>query len=156
MIFILAFILAFLNYFDYVEPLIKPLHLVQETRLAVSGNVILGNYPRYDDLERLKEKENVKVVISLLDTNLPQEKALFEREKENAARIGIEVVSFPMRYIPTYKSDANRQMVQKLIAFAGEQKGKRLYVHCYLARHRTVFVREVMTEEGYIFEVRLP
>lgn len=139
---------AFLSYFDYFEPYLYPLAFIRGKAYPVSDSIIIGPYPHHAELKKLKEGFGVTVVISLLNLNLPQEKALFEREKEYARELGLGLTPFPMEYLPL-RSDNNRRTVGKLIGFVRERPGARVYIHCYLGRHRTGLVAEGLRDAGF-------
>lgn len=147
-VFLLYVTFAFLSYFDYFEPYLYPLSFIRGKAYNATDTIIIGPYPHYEELKKLKEDFRVSKVVSLLNLNLPQERALYEREKRDAERLAIEVVSFPMEYLPL-RSEANRQMLGKLIEFLRAHAGVRVYIHCYLGKHRTGFVAEGLGGAGF-------
>ncbi len=143
---------ALLTYFDYVEPYLFPLQFAKNKATVVNGNLVLGAYPDYDEIKRLKEKLGVTILISLLNTGLPQEKALYEREERLVKKIGgIELYSFSLNYLDL-EGDYNRLIIDKLIGFVREHENSRIYLHCYLGRHRVGLVKKKLVEAGVIKE----
>lgn len=147
-VFALYIIFAFLTYFDYFEPYIYPLKFIRGKATQVSENVIIGPYPNFEEMGRLKEKYGVRTIISLLNINLPQEKALWEREKRNAEIIGLKIYNYPMEYLPV-SSKSNINEVRKLIGFVELNKKDVIYVHCYLGRHRVDFFVKNLKQAGF-------
>jgi protein tyrosine phosphatase (PTP) superfamily phosphohydrolase (DUF442 family) len=139
-------------YFDYFEPYIYPLRFLQGEVEVISENILVGPYPHYDEIKRLKEKFGVSAIVSLLDPRLPQERALQEREDKMAERIGLPVYNFPIRWI-NMDSRENQESIQKMIALIKSLNNKKVYIHCYLGRHRIKIVKEGLKEEGLIYEV---
>lgn len=138
-VFILYLTFALLSYLDYFEPYIYPLKLMKGKATQLSKNVIVGPYPDFEEMKRLKEKYDIRIIISLLNINLPQEMALWEREKRHAEMLNIEIYNFPMEYLPV-DSKSNINNVKKIIKFMESRKKTTVYIHCYLGRHRVDFV----------------
>jgi hypothetical protein len=147
-VFLIYVTFAFLSYFDYFEPYLYPLSFIRGKAYLASDMIIIGPYPHYEELKKLREDFGVTKVISLLNLNLPQEKALYEREKRDAERLAIETVSFPMEYLPL-RSESNRQTLGKLIQSIRTHADARIYIHCYLGKHRTGFVAEGLRDAGF-------
>lgn len=147
-LFLVYFAFAFLTYFDYFEPYLYPLSFIRGKAYPVSDSIVIGPYPHLGEMKKLKEEFGVTAVVSLLNLNLPQEKALYEREQENARELGLGITPFPMEYLPL-RSDNNRRTVGKLIGFLRERPGARVYIHCYLGRHRTGLVAEGLRDAGF-------
>jgi hypothetical protein len=144
-VFLVYAALSALSYFDYFEPYLYPLHIAQGTVSSVGKNIFLGPYPRHEELKELKMRYKVDIVISLLDVSLPQERALYEREKEESRELGLTVVNFPMNYWSLAAGvhiNANEQMLDQLIGFIKANPNKKFYIHCYLGRHRVGFVKK--------------
>ncbi|GLI39199.1 hypothetical protein KI811_03905 [Geobacter hydrogenophilus] len=138
-IFLFTLIVTVLSNFDYFEPYLPPVYLARAKMRSYNDRILVGPYPHLDEMKALK-RSGVQTVISLLDTSLPQEKALAEREAENAQHLGVEVYFFPLGYIPV-NSEQNRKMRDKIIALVSSNQ-KKLYIHCYLGRHRANYVAE--------------
>ncbi len=144
---------ALLTYFDYFEAYLYPLHFIQGKASKVSDRIIIGPYPHFEELKKLKEDYGVSIAVSLLNVNLPQEKALYEREKKSAEMLGMVSVSFPMEYFPL-ESSSNRKVLRDVVGFIRSHKAGRLYIHCYLGKHRVGLVKKVLSREGLIRDDR--
>lgn len=140
---------AFLTYFDYFEPYIFPLHLIKGKAHQLNENIIIGPYPHPEDMKRLKKDHDVTIVISLLNTDLPQEKALYNKEREHAERLGMAVYSFPLEFV-SLKSKSNRTTAKKLADFIKRHPHNKVYIHCYLGKHRINFVKRELLREGVL------
>jgi hypothetical protein len=150
-IFFLYVFFAFLSYFDYFEPYLYPLALIRGKAYPVSRSIIMGPYPHYGEMKMLKEKYGVTVMVSLLSDDLPQEKALYGREQRDAELLGLKAVSFPLGYVSVH-SDSNKKKLKELVAFLRSSGTQKIYIHCYLGKHRVSFVRQGLIEEGIIDE----
>lgn len=143
-IFLFTLIVTVLSNFDYFEPYVPPVYLARASIRTLNSRVIIGPYPHLDEMKLLKKK-GVQVIISLLDTSLPQEMALAKREAENARQLGIELRQYSLGYIPI-NSEKNRRVREQVInSVAGDQK--KLYIHCYLGRHRVMYVAEKLAAQ---------
>lgn len=137
-----------LSNFDIVEPYLYPLHMAQGKIRNVAPGIIFGHYPHRDDVRALKRR-GVALDVSLLNLSLPQELVLHEQLKRNAAKEGIEVYSFPLSYL-NLDSPENRDTVSRVVAFIRQNKGKTIYIHCYLGRHRVKVVEDELRSQGVI------
>lgn len=148
-IFFVYVIFAALTYFDYFERYLFPLHFLQGEVQILSKNISIGPYPHFDELKKLQKETGVEVVISLMNTGLPQEKALYRREQKVAERLGIELKSFPLTYLKM-NGKHNREMADKVAEFVKSVEDKRIYIHCYLGRHRVIYIRDKLRKKGLI------
>jgi len=97
-----------------------------------------GAYPDEHKLEDLKSR-GYDGVVTLLNPNIPFEKVLLEREKKAGEEVGIPVYSFPM--LPwVSENDDSLRGIERLVGDAE----KRLYIHCYLGKHRVDLVRQTV------------
>lgn len=139
--------IVILGSFDMYEPYFKPLHATRMKKRTVLPLLTIGPYPHEQELRQLK-KDGYTALISLLDTRLPQERALLRLEQRMANSLGMELASFPLSYLPV-ESDANLATVERVHKFVKDRPGVKLYMHCYLGRHRVEYVRKgLMTAEG--------
>ncbi len=140
--------IVILGSFDMFEPYLKPLHATRMKQRNIMPLLTIGPYPHEQELRQLK-KDGYTGLISLLDTRLPQEKALLRLEQRMASSLGMELVSFPLSYLPV-ESAANRVTADRVRQFIQERPGVKLYMHCYLGRHRVEYVRKsLVVHEGY-------
>lgn len=102
-----------------------------------------GGYPDEAKMEQLK-KEHYTAVISLLHSMvIPAEPILMEKEKENADKAGVKLISIPM--LPwIVKNDSS---VAKIKEIARTFKGK-YYVHCYLGKDRANVFKNIIEKEN--------
>ena len=142
-------IFAFLTYFDYFESYLYPLRFIQGKASSLTENIIIGPYPHYEELQKLKEEYHVTEVISLLNLRLPQEKALYERERGYSEKLGLQSISVPMEYLPV-DSEANKQGLGKIVSMIQKNRKGVFYIHCYLGKHRVNFVKQGLIAEGII------
>ncbi len=140
-IFFIYVIIALLSYFDYFEPYLYPLKFFMGEVEVVNERVLIGPYPHYREMKRLKKRYGVSILVSLLNPKLPQERALLNREKKEAKKLGLKVYSFPLGYF-NLNSRENLLRVRELKKFLEKHPSEVIYIHCYLGRHRTGFVKK--------------
>lgn len=132
--------IVILGSFDMYEPYFRPLHATRMKKRTILPLLTIGPYPHEDELRQLK-KDGYTGLISLLDTRLPQERALLRLEQRMARSLGMELASFPLGYLPV-ESAANRETAERVRTYIQDRPGAKLYMHCYLGRHRVEYVRK--------------
>lgn len=112
-----------------------------------------GPYPTDEEFIRLKES-GVQRIISLLDDRIFYEKILLEKEKDIASRYKIEIVNYPMGSLFAKQLFTDYDAVAKqAVDNAMLHQGKVTYIHCYLGKHRTQYVRnEILKRKGMATE----
>lgn len=145
---VVYFIFVGLTFFDYIEPYLYPLSFVRGKAIHLSKNIILGPYPRSAELKVLKEEYGVTIVVNLMNTTSPHEKALYESERKKVELMGMKSVSFPMQYLDL-NSEFNQNTLKNIIYFMHENATKKVYLHCYLGRHRVGLVKKALEDEGF-------
>ncbi|MBI1820226.1 MAG: hypothetical protein HY036_10860 [Nitrospirae bacterium] len=125
--------------------------------VSQTGNLYFGPYPTDDEFTKLK-KIGIKRIVSLLDERIPYEHILLNREKELAEKFHMEFNNFPMASLfdqhlfSDYQFQA-KEAVDTLLQYSTEM----IYIHCYLGKHRTQFIRnELSTRKGLVIEPLLP
>ncbi|MDQ7039222.1 MAG: hypothetical protein Q9N26_08555 [Aquificota bacterium] len=129
------------SYFSYIEPYLFPLRMMQGNARYVTENIIIGPYPHESDIKKLIKVEKVRVFISILNPDLPFEGSLVEKEKEVVSRYGAVFYNVPMGYI-RLESPENYRQIRKIREIVRKHAGEKIYIHCYLGRHRVGFVAE--------------
>ena len=114
---------------------------------AVDARVITGPYPSADDFAVL-QANGVTTDVSLLDSDLPYEAMLLERERSNAAKYGIQFVNFPMESIFGTHAGSDYDREAHLAAAYIAQSRSKIYLHCYLGMHRVHTVADLLTKNG--------
>ena len=138
---------AFLANFDYIERYLFPLHLMQGEVQTISENILIGPYQDLDGLKRLRNETGINVVISLLNPDLPQERALLKREAVVAERLGITVYNYPMTHF-NLMGEGNRKIAFNLVEMIRTLENRKIYIHCYLGRHRVNFIKHELVKRG--------
>lgn len=150
-IFLLLFVLAAIGagaaWYILVTPSNPLTRLFQRDISDVNARIIVGPYPEDHDFELLK-RNNVRLVVTLLNPEIPYEAALLSREKSTAARHGLELRSYPMSSIlgQRFGDEYDRSAAAAADAIAGYD-GK-VYLHCYLGMHRIQVVRDLLAGKG--------
>lgn len=145
------FAIIFVELVAYFEPYAFPLHLAQGEARKIADNVIIGPYSQRKDLERLKRYSGVVEVISLLDPDLPIERQLLERERDEAKILGLKFSNYPMN-IFNLNSYSNERTADKIADYAARNFGPRskgkLYINCYLGKHRVKLVEKALRKRS--------
>jgi hypothetical protein len=119
--------------------------------LIVSGTSIC--YVSFHSLKayqiRVLKRQGTTVDLSLLNLSLPQEVALHEQQKMYGVKEGIEVLSFPLSYL-NLESAENKETVSNVASYIRHNSGKKIYIHCYLGRHRVKVVEDELSRQGLI------
>jgi tetratricopeptide (TPR) repeat protein len=113
----------------------------------IGDKVILGPYPGDDDFKFLADQK-IGTIVSLLDARLPYEGDMLEQERARAERSGIRLLNFPLGSVlgRHYGADFDAQAQAAAEAIAAAPG--RVYMHCYLGRHRAVAVQEKLAALG--------
>ncbi len=128
-------------YFGYIEPYLFPLRFIQGDARYLTENIIIGPYPHRKDFEKLINVSKVTVIVSLLNPSLPFEKSLISREKETLAEFNVKFYNVPLSFL-RMNSRENYQAVAKVKEIIEKHRGEKIYIHCYLGRHRVGFLAE--------------
>lgn len=150
-LFMILITLTVLGNFDIFEPYLYPLHLAQGKIVPYGGTIAMGHYPHAHELKKLKRERGIEMDISLLNPELPQEKALNAHLEKVARELGIELRCFPLGYLDI-DGPRNKKVMAELVAFIKENRSKKVYIHCYLGRHRVSAVRNELIRQGLIAE----
>lgn len=138
-----------LGNFDLLEPYLFPLHMVQGRIVAYGGNITVGHYPQRYQLEKLKRERGIDLDVSLLDPDLPQERVLNAQVAEAAAGLGIAFKSVPLTYLDL-DGARNRARIAQLASYLRANRSRKVYIHCYLGRHRVKAVTDELARQGLI------
>lgn len=128
-------------YFGYIEPYIFPLRFIQGDARYLTENIIIGPYPHKKDFEKLINVNKVTVIISLLNPSLPFEKSLLNREKETLSEFKVRFYNVPLSFL-RMNSQENYRAVAKVKEIIEKHRGEKIYIHCYLGRHRVGFLAD--------------
>lgn len=128
-----------LDYFYVFEPYLYPLHLMQGRVRPVGRHILIGPYPEYLELERLRAR-GVTVVISLLDPRLLYEKGLIRKEQRYERSLGMQTYDFPLDSYVSADSPRNAAHIASILAVLKQLGDRKVYIHCYLGKHRVEYV----------------
>ncbi|MBI2412957.1 MAG: hypothetical protein HYV24_07095 [Deltaproteobacteria bacterium] len=112
-----------------------PISFVRGEVREVSPGVLAGPYPSKDELKLLSDK-GVSEVVCLMDPRLAIEKPLVEEEKRMASELNIVFSNYPMDFSDMEGKDAEEELGKAVKYLVGKNGASRVYVHCYLGRHR--------------------
>lgn len=133
-----------LSNFAVFEPYLFPLHAMQGRVRQVTPNVFVGPYPDQGLLIDLRHR-GVTDVISLLDQNLVYEKSLIHREEALASSLGMKEYNAPMNSSQPPTSPFNTKALAKIRTFIKDHPHAKIYIHCYLGKHRAGDVERLLT-----------
>ena len=137
-------LLAAYGVYNIFEPEHFPMNFLRGDVVQVSENLLVGPYPTEKEIKRLK-KLGVTELIGLLDSDMPFEAPLIEKEDRLARKYKLGFRNVPLMYLPNLNSKQNQSRVAELVTSLHESP-KKVYVHCYLGRHRTSLVKEKYLE----------
>lgn len=126
----------------YPEFLIDKKNKITEVEVE-KAEFYFGSYPDLEKLNELKRQKYTAVISLLNNTVVPAEPLLIEKEKKNAEKIGIQVISIPMLPWIVENDDA----IVQIERFARNAKGK-YYVHCYLGKDRANVFKNILEAEN--------
>ncbi len=138
-------------FFEYFEPYLFPLHLFMSKIEKIDDDIYMGPYPHFENLSELKRKYGVSIIISVLNTKIIIEKSIFEKEKKYAEEMGFELYNLPFEYL-NIDGKNNRDKLNDLfeIIKKARENHKKIYIHCYLGKHRTGYIKNKLKENGFI------
>jgi len=123
----------------------NPINSVQTTVSDSGKNIefILGAYPDFKELRRLKAAGFTGIVSLLNELVVPAEPNLIREEEKNAKKIGIDLVRIPM--LPWVSG--NNESIEQIHKLVKTGHGK-YFVHCYLGRDRVNVFRKIVRDLG--------
>lgn len=133
---ITATFIALVSYgvWNLFQPDKFPMSFVRGDVREVATGVLAGPYPTEAELNILM-RNGVVEVISLMDSESAIESRLVETEKKLVADKGLRFLNYPMDFqdMNGHKSAGG---LEKALARISARGGEKLFVHCYLGRHR--------------------
>jgi rhodanese-related sulfurtransferase len=138
-----------LQHFAVVEPYIYPLHTMQAPAVQSGPNLLFGPYPDHAELARLKAAGYLSVV-SLLSPAIVYEGSLLERERRDAGSLGLTFRNLPMNSSEPTTSPGNAAALHELQQLLARSPGTRVYVHCYLGKHRSRMAADWLAKHGVV------
>jgi protein tyrosine phosphatase (PTP) superfamily phosphohydrolase (DUF442 family) len=138
-----------LQHFAVVEPYLYPLHTMQAPAVQSGPNLLFGPYPDHAELARLKAAGYLSVV-SLLSPGIVYEGSLVEREQRDARSLGLTFRNLPMNSSEPATSRLNAAALRELQRLLARSPGARVYVHCYLGKHRSRMAAEWLAKQGVV------
>lgn len=140
-------VLVLAGSFQVFEPILAPfVNVARGGTQQLSATLTIGPYPREAEVLQLK-RQGYDAVLSLLNTRLPQERALNYHEARVVRQQGMLFYQVPFSYLGVDGSQ-NRYGVQQVASILRATPGKRFYIHCYLGRHRVGYLREQLSHGG--------
>lgn len=136
-----------LIFFDRVEQYAFPLHWLQGKVRVVSNQVIVGPYPSAERLRQLRAA-GVTAVVTLLDRRLIYEGGLIDKERRDEESLGLRFFNFPMDSSEPPTSALNDTALSNLRAMLAAHTTGRVYVHCYLGKHRVGYAVAMLAAQA--------
>ena len=125
--------------YNIFQPEKFPIKFLRGEVVQVSDHIIIGPYPTEKEIKRLK-KMGIQEFISLMNPSMPFESPLLKKEKELTEKHKVSFRNIPLSYFPDLESKENLKKIKNLVAYTKDDKTK-IYVHCYLGRHRTTLFK---------------
>jgi len=129
-----------------VSQLVLCRNLARAPMQQIGPNMLLGGYPRNQELRNLRQ-QGVGAVISLLDDRLPPERMLQALEERDTRALGLELFKVPMSSLHLHEA-RNKAQVKVVLQLLQENPGKRFYIHCYGGRRRVGLVQQALMAVG--------
>ena len=147
LVFLLPLSWAALASFDRFEQYMFPLHWLQGKVRVVSPQVIVGPYPDAQRLRQLKAA-GVTSVVTLMNAQILYEDGLIAKEQREEEALGLRAFNFPMDSSEPAASPLNAAALQRLRAMLAAQPTGKVYVHCYLGKHRVGYAVAMLAAEA--------
>ncbi|MBI1912674.1 MAG: hypothetical protein HYS21_11825 [Deltaproteobacteria bacterium] len=122
------------GFYNIFTPDSGPISFARGSVRTLSADVMVGPYPTEVEIKELKAK-GVTEIICLMDNNNPIEAKLIEDEQASAGKNGIVYLNFPMNFADL-ENPKNIERLNVALKHVADSNGKKIYVHCYLGRHR--------------------
>ena len=126
--------LAVYGVWNIFQPDVFPMSFVRGEVREIAPGVLGGPYPTEAEL-RLLARNGVTEVISLMDPESVVESSLVEEERKLAAGKGLKFTNFPMDF-NDMNSPRSVSGLEKALSRLSERGAQKVYIHCYLGRHR--------------------
>lgn len=136
--------LAAYGVWNVFQPDVFPMSFVRGEVREFAPGVLGGPYPTEAEL-RLLKRNGVVEVISLMDPESAVESKLVADEKKLADYKGMRFVNFPMDF-KDMNSPASAAALEKAMSRIAMRGDKKVYVHCYLGRHRVGLLEKALKE----------
>ncbi|MFQ5442201.1 MAG: hypothetical protein ACE5EB_05695 [Thermodesulfobacteriota bacterium] len=131
--------------FSAFRPASYPLRFVRGEVRPVMENVIIGPYPTEEEFRKLRYHVGVDVLVSLMDPASTIEGGFVEKEKAVAKKYGMSFENFPMDFLNLSAAE-NKRQIERVVGYILSAGDKKLYVHCYLGRHRVKMLSEALAK----------
>lgn len=136
-----------LAFFDRFEQYLFPLHWLQDKVRVVSAQVMVGPYPDDQRLRQLKAA-GVTSVVTLMNARLIYEDGLIAKERREEESLGLHFFNFPMDSGEPPASPLNDTALRHLRTLLAAQKSGKVYVHCYLGKHRVGYAVAMLAAQA--------
>ncbi|MBI5047832.1 MAG: hypothetical protein HZB54_02605 [Deltaproteobacteria bacterium] len=130
--------------YNIFQPDRFPMKFVRGEIKEINENIIVGPYPTEREIIKLK-KMGVNEIINLMDSTSVIESSLIDEGKKLAEKYNLKYTSFPMSFTKLGSAENNNQ-ISLLIKHILSAKGSKLYIHCYLGRHRVALLEKELTK----------
>lgn len=147
LVFLIPLAWTALAFFDRFEQYLFPLHWLQDKVRVVSAQVIVGPYPDDQRLRQLKAA-GVTSVVTLMNARLIYEDGLIAREKREEETLGLRFHNFPMDSSQPAASPLNDTALRRLRTLLASHETGKVYVHCYLGKHRVGYVVAMLAAQA--------
>ena len=130
--------------YNIFQPDMFPMKFVRGELKEINENLIVGPYPTEREIIKLK-KMGINEIINLMDSMSVIESRLIDEEKKLAEKYNLKYMNFPMSFTKL-ESKENSDQISLLIKHILSAKGGKIYIHCYLGRHRVGLLEKAFTK----------
>ncbi len=144
---VLFFVVLFgFGLYSAFRPESYPLKFIRGEVRPLAENVIIGPYPAKTEWQRLRDRMDIDVLVSLMDPDSKVEGGFVEKEKAMAEKYGMEFLNYPMDFM-NLSDESNIEQARRLAGYLLKSGADRkFYVHCYLGRHRVKIFADVFRQ----------
>lgn len=142
---------AFLSLVGYgvwnlFQPDVFPMSFVRGDVREVAPGVLAGPYPTEAELKILA-RNGVVEVISLMDPESTVESRLVAEEKKLVSAKGLRFQNYPMDF-QDMNGPRSAGGLEQTMERLSKRGGEKVYVHCYLGRHRVGMVEAALKKRA--------
>lgn len=132
--------------YNLFQPDNFPMSFVRGTVREAAPGVLAGPYPTEAEL-KLLARNGVVEVISLMDNESVVESRLVAEEKKLVSEKGLRFLNYPMDF-KNMNSARSAGGFEQTMERLSKRGGEKLYVHCYLGRHRVGMIEAALKKSA--------
>src|SRR3989304_1127595 len=111
-----------------------PISFIRGEVRELTPYILVGPYPSEAELFKLK-RMGVDKLISLMELQSAIEGRIVYEEKKISEKFGFKYLNYPMNFT-SLEGEENIKQISNLINYLLSAREEKIYIHCYLGRHR--------------------